>query len=411
MCNPTLLNAFQALTLAADAPGTKPHGWFMPEAASNHVASIDPLMDFINIVTVVFFVLIILLMVGFVLKFRRRTPEQKALSQASHSTGIEMGWTLPPLVIVIACFIWGFRGYLDMNTFPEANAYEVQVTAQQFSWTFTHPNGFSESNILQVPAGKKVKLTLTSNDVIHSLFVPDFRVKKDVVRGRYNHIWFIADGPTPGADLPLPTGDALTALARESVALSVPGELNDAAAKDKKPVPTQAEIDAEVAARVAKLDDKGKTAAAMARKNQLAAEQGHIIFCTEMCGTGHSLMAARVVVHDTSWATPEPDLGGSPGERLFKIKGCAACHMPAPGAAAICPNFTHMRLFGKKERVMKGGFGKPIAEITVDEEYLRTSITNPLADVVEGFAPAMPLIPMTDEEVTHIVNYLKDLNK
>jgi len=141
-------------------------------------------------VSVFFFVLIVVLMCVFVLRYRRKAGvEQKAAP--SHSTGLEITWTVIPLILVIVIFYLGLRGYVDLAT-PPQDAYEVQVTAQKWSWTFDHPNGATEPGELTVPLGQPVKLIMQSQDVIHSLYIPAFRVKKDVVPGRYNYMWFTA---------------------------------------------------------------------------------------------------------------------------------------------------------------------------------------------------------------------------
>jgi cytochrome c oxidase subunit 2 len=88
----------------------------------------------------------------------------------------------------------GFRGFVDMKTVP-ADAYQIDVTAQQWSWQFKYPNGATSAD-LYIPAGRPVKLVMRSNDVLHSLYIPDFRVKQDVVPGRYTTMWFQADHAT-----------------------------------------------------------------------------------------------------------------------------------------------------------------------------------------------------------------------
>ena len=87
-------------------------------------------------------------------------------------------------------FYFGFRGFIDIAT-PPGNSYEIQVHAQRWKWTFTYPNGYVDEN-LHVPVDRPVRLMMTSEDVIHAFFVPDFRIKRDVVPGRYNMTWFRA---------------------------------------------------------------------------------------------------------------------------------------------------------------------------------------------------------------------------
>jgi cytochrome c oxidase subunit 2 len=115
----------------------------------------------------------------------------KATSDVTHNTPLELTWTIIPLILVIAIFYVGMESYLNLRVVP-LGAYEVKVVAQKWSWTFNHPNGASESGILRVPAGRPVKLVMESQDVLHAAFIPAFRVKQDIVPGRYSHIWFQA---------------------------------------------------------------------------------------------------------------------------------------------------------------------------------------------------------------------------
>jgi cytochrome c oxidase subunit II len=181
--------ALTSSILAAAASGSDP---WMPARASSSAGHVDVLFDFILGVSTFFFALIVTLMVVFVVRYRRsRQPE--SLPSPSHNTWLEVTWTAIPLLIVMAIFAWGFMVYLDINTAP-ADAYEVQVTGQKWKWLFTYPNGHVDEN-LHVPVGKPIRLVMTSEDVIHSFFVPAFRIKRDVVPGRYSTLWFRATTP------------------------------------------------------------------------------------------------------------------------------------------------------------------------------------------------------------------------
>jgi cytochrome c oxidase subunit 2 len=164
-------------------------GVWLPAGASTSAPAVDALFHFIFGVAVVFFALIVGLMVYFVVRFRRRGSDVVEPSPA-HNTALELAWSGIPLLLVIAIFAWGFKVYLDLAT-PPANAYEVQVTGQKWKWLFTYPNGHVDES-LHVPVDRPVKLVMTSEDVIHSFFVPAFRVKRDVVPGRYSSLWFEA---------------------------------------------------------------------------------------------------------------------------------------------------------------------------------------------------------------------------
>ncbi len=164
-------------------------GLWMPEQASTVAPGVDQLFYFILWLCVTLFVGIALVLAVFVWKFHGK-PGQPAQKAPAHSTALEMTWTVIPTIVVMVIFYMGFRGYLDMTT-PPPNAYEIRVTASMWQWRFTYPNGHGDS-VLHVPVDRPVRLILESKDVIHSLYVPVFRVKKDCVPGRLNYMWFHA---------------------------------------------------------------------------------------------------------------------------------------------------------------------------------------------------------------------------
>lgn len=164
--------------------------FWMPPPDSTAAAGIDRLFYFILWLSVFFFIVIVGLMLFFIIKYRARDghAEQKTLT---HHTALEITWTLIPLILVLFIFYFGFTGYVDMYT-PPANAYEIQVTGMKWKWLFTYSNGHVDEN-LHVPIDRPVRLVMTSDDVIHSLFIPNFRLKLDVVPGRYSKTWFEAN--------------------------------------------------------------------------------------------------------------------------------------------------------------------------------------------------------------------------
>ncbi len=163
--------------------------FFLPPARSTVAGLHDGLYNFVLWMSVIWLVLIAGLMVYFVIKYRRKSPNDKPVGP-THSTAIELGWTLPPLILVMVIFVWGFRGFLQMNQAPNG-AYQVIVSASKWNWAFTYGRGEKDS-VLHVPVDTPISLVLTSSDVIHSFYVPEFRIKRDVVPGRYNKTWFQA---------------------------------------------------------------------------------------------------------------------------------------------------------------------------------------------------------------------------
>src|ERR1043165_4306962 len=163
-----------------------------PEQASSMASQVDYLYLFLVLITTFFSLLIAILIVFFAIKYRR-TPERQA-EQIHGSTLLEIVWTVIPLGISMVIFVWGAVIYYHMERAP-ANPLEIYGVGKQWMWKFQHPGGQREINTLHVPAGRPVKLLLTSEDVIHSFFVPDFRVHMDVLPDRYTSVWFTATRP------------------------------------------------------------------------------------------------------------------------------------------------------------------------------------------------------------------------
>jgi cytochrome c oxidase subunit 2 len=186
------MNAFLYSLATAPSGGAPPTFW-LPRQASTVAPSVDFMFMVITWISYIFFALIVGLMVLFVLRYRQRGAEIHP-GGPSHNTPLEVTWTVIPTIIVVFIFFGGFKGYLELVT-PPQNAYKIDVVAQKWAWLFKYPNG-AQSDDLYVPAGRPVQLSLRSEDVLHSLFIPEFRVKKDVVPGRTNTLWFQSDYPT-----------------------------------------------------------------------------------------------------------------------------------------------------------------------------------------------------------------------
>ena len=164
-----------------------------PEQASTGAARVDALFMFVMVVSVVFATLIFSLVLYFAVKYRRRSDTEQPRPILG-DVRLELLWTVIPLGLTMIMFVWGARLYFTTAN-PPADAMEVAVVGKQWMWKFQHPEGRREINELHVPVGRPVKLTMASEDVIHSFFVPAFRVKMDVVPGRYTTTWFEATRP------------------------------------------------------------------------------------------------------------------------------------------------------------------------------------------------------------------------
>jgi cytochrome c oxidase subunit II len=166
--------------------------YWMPPAASVNVDDVDWLFYGILGLSAFCFIGITVVVVYFAWKYRQR-PGHKAEPSISHSDPLEMTWTIIPSIACVIIFIFGWRGFLDLNT-PPKHAYEIQVVGEKWNWSFRYPNGWQDTN-LHVPVNEPVRLLMRSKDVIHSFFVPAFRVKQDVIPNRYTKLWFEATVP------------------------------------------------------------------------------------------------------------------------------------------------------------------------------------------------------------------------
>ncbi len=165
----------------------------LPEVASTMAGKVDALYFFITAVSVFFFLLVMLLVTFFAIRFRRRSEDERP-KPIHGSLKLELLWTVIPFILGMAMFGWGAVLYFDMFT-PPAEGMNVYVVGKQWMWKIQHPEGNREINELHVPVGTPVKLIMTSEDVIHSFFVPAFRMKMDVLPGRYTTAWFEATKP------------------------------------------------------------------------------------------------------------------------------------------------------------------------------------------------------------------------
>ncbi len=166
---------------------------FIPESASTESPHVDALYFYLSGVTIFFTLLIAGVVTFFVIRYRRRTPYEIPRPIAGSHT-LETVWSVIPFIIAMTFFVWG-TGLYFRNYRPPENALEVYVVGKQWMWKFQHTTGQREINELHVPVGRKIKLVMTTEDVIHDLFIPAFRIKADVVPGKYTYEWFEATKP------------------------------------------------------------------------------------------------------------------------------------------------------------------------------------------------------------------------
>jgi cytochrome c oxidase subunit 2 len=284
-------------------------------------------------------------MVYFALRYNRR---RRPMGEDVHGhMMLEIVWTVIPTILAFGFFWYGWEGYKLLKS-PPADSLEISVTGRMWSWNHEYENGV-QTDALYVPVDVPVKLNLVSSDVLHSYFIPAFKVKQDAVPGVPDlFLWFQAT------------------------------ELGD-----------------------------------------------YDVFCAEYCGNGHSRMLTKVHVLTQedfdAWLVEEgeqdiasqeaADADASDptviamGKPLSQAKGCTACHS-TDGTRLIGPSFKG--IYGHQARVVTAGETR---EITVDDEYIRHSILEPTADIVEGFQPLMPSQKglVNDAEIKALTSYIKSL--
>jgi cytochrome c oxidase subunit 2 len=306
--------------------------------ASNFVKGVDT--TFLITLGVSFFFLIFLtvLMLVFIYKYnRKRNPKA---TQIEGSTSLEIVWTVIPLLLTLLMFYYGWAAYKPMTKAPD-DAMEITVYGRMWNFMFEYENG-KRTDTLYLPKDQPVKLNLVAMDVLHSLYIPAFRVKQDMVPGKENNfMWF-----------------------------------------------------------------------------EPQKEGTFELFCAEYCGLQHSYMYSYVkVIEDSafqSWmvdttlvAATDIESPTATGRRIMQNIGCFACHT-IDGNKLVGPSFKG--IWGEEVTVTTGGDKR---QIVVDEEYIRRSIFDPNADIVDGFNKGLMLSyegQLSEEDVENIIEYLKTLH-
>jgi len=161
-----------------------------PDSASTVSGQVDALMIFMCVVCGAVSLLVFVLIFALAIKYRRR-PDNELAQEQEPPKILEAAWIIIPFIIFMGMFVWGSWVYFRLQRVPD-NALEVYATGKQWMWKFQQPTGQREINTLHVPVGRPIKITMASEDVIHSLFFPAFRTKVDVLPNRYRTEWFQA---------------------------------------------------------------------------------------------------------------------------------------------------------------------------------------------------------------------------
>jgi len=306
--------------------------WFhnfplLPDQASNFAGQVDALFAFVLAVTVFFTVLVAVLVLVFAINYRKE--KNPVATQIHGSVPLEVFWTIVPLMIGLFIYAWGAALYFHMFRSP-ADAMDIYVVGKQWMFKTEHPSGVREINEMHLPVDVNIRITGISQDVMHSIYIPAFRTKHDIVPGRYNSFWF--------------------------------------------------------------------------RPTKIGT---YHLFCAQYCGTGHSAMVGRVIVMSQAdyqeWLSTGNGEGSlaSNGQKMFAALGCITCHTGNGGARA--PNLAG--IYGQPQRLSNG------QTVMVDDNYIRESILQPQAKIVEGFQPIMPTFAgqVSEEGLIQLIAYIKSL--
>ncbi|MBX9766749.1 MAG: cytochrome c oxidase subunit II [Bdellovibrionales bacterium] len=171
---------------------------YLPKAASTIAGDIDAVYNFILYTSIIFFFILMGGMIFFIVKYKRKTDSDKT-AYITHNYALEFLWSFIPLVLLLGVFFWGWRVYHRARQMP-VGAYEISVIGKQWQWDYIYPTAPGKeprklTADMVVPAKTPVILNMTSEDVIHSFYVPSFRVKQDVVPGKFSRLWFEANEP------------------------------------------------------------------------------------------------------------------------------------------------------------------------------------------------------------------------
>ncbi len=312
------------------------------QQASSAAGRVDSVFLFILALCAAFLVLITAALIYFVIKYnKKRHPKAEEVEE---KRWLDITWTVVPTVLFLVMFVYGWTNFSYMREAPR-DAMVIGVTARQWAWSFTYPNG-KQTSELYLAENRPVKLELRSLDVIHGFFVPAFRIKEDVVPGNNNYTWF---------------------------------------------VPTQ----------LGSFDIECTVICGLSHANMLSKVVVVPVSDFEDWYFGN---ADAPVVKQTSPAAPEKRVEASPALNILNQKFCSTCHS-IDGSVLVGPSLKG--LYGKKETVIDSK-GKE-RDIIADDAYLVRAIQDPGFEIVKGYPPAMPKNPLTDSELKQVIEFIKSL--
>ncbi len=325
----------------------------LPQAAASAVR-VDHLHDFLWWLSLFFLALVTSGILLFVKKYHRsKTGRETAYILGNHT--LELLWTIIPLIIMLVVFAWGYKDYLANRMSPN-DAYEINVIGRQWLWNFEYTNGRKTMNDVYIPKDRDIRFIMTSEDVLHSFYIPNFRMKNDAVPGMYS---YIAVKPTLAGVHPIYCAEYCGTGHSDMLGRVIVLEQND-------------------------FDNWLET-------GKLSPEAAKMIASAPLA---NGTMAGA---QTASSAKPGSPAGAGPsladkGRDAFNGKGCFACHS-VDGTKKVGPSLKG--IFGKEEEMADG------SKLTVDENYIRQSLMEPTAKVEKGYPPSMPPFQglLSEEEV------------
>ncbi len=319
---------------------------FLPESASTFAERVDGLHFFVLITTLVVSTLVAWTALMFFVRYRRRSTDLPTPAVVA-PLWLEVTFVVVPMAFFLTWFGIGYRDFVWLTN-PPPDAIDVYVMGKQWMWKFSYPEGPNAIDVLRVPVGRPVRLLMTSQDVIHSFFVPDFRIKQDVLPNRYTQTWFTA-----------------TRTGRFQVLCA------EYCGTDHSTMRGAVEVLSGPAYDAWRAEQQGLVARAD----------------TPNTGQGKINEVGNLALQ---------------GKQLSITLGCLRCHT-TEGTPHLGP--TWLDLYRRAERLTDG------STVVADEAYLTESMMDPLAKVVEGFKPIMPSYRgrLQAAETAALVEYIKSL--
>jgi cytochrome c oxidase subunit 2 len=318
---------------------------FLPEQASTFAKPVDYLHYFVITVTMIISVAVGLVAFAFFFKYRQRRPGQST-PMVIPSIKFEIVVIGVPLFFFLLWFVQGYKDYIWYTT-PPANAMDIYVMGKKWMWKFAYPDGPNAVGTIHVPANRPVRLLMTSRDVIHSFYVPDFRIKQDVLPGRYSETWFEATKPGRYQILCAEYCGTWHSQMWGEVVVMPPAEFDSWMAEQKLGLANRVDTGG---------DDGGNF-------------RGSLV---------------------------------DYGKRIAMAQGCVKCHS-LDGEPHIGP--TWLGLYQKRETLENGQI------VVADEAYLTDSMIDPRGKIVRGFKPVMPTYKgkLAAPEAAALVEFIKSL--